>query len=316
MIFIYDVDIVAACIERYALPKEINMNTSQNKLPPFRKNMKLSSVCSLSPATSAALDAMRQVSAKPVWLESPVITKATREAGFTLYEILGMAELMRVAFEKGEMESVQNRLSLLLSQAVNLSSALTNILELSELETEPVTSTSQYFDIVALLQDISHAARLSIGQKPVKVMDVDSSGPVTILSDPGKVRKIMMGLISNAAKFTDRGRIALILNKDEYRISLIITDTGRGMTAEQMNAAFAPADTCVQAEKNSHAVSWLGLRMIRNLVKLLEGSITVSSKVGEGTIVEVSLPIEPSESLKEPCWQIGKVLPCACDGSH
>jgi signal transduction histidine kinase len=290
------------------------MNTSQNKMPSFRKSMNLSSVSSLSLSTDAEFDTSRQGSAKPVWLRSPVIAKATREAGLTLYEILCMAELMRVAYEKGEMESVQNRLALLLSQAGILSSALTNILELSMLETEPARTTCQYFDIVALLQDVSHGARLSIVQKPVKVMDVDSPGPITILSDPGKVRKIMMGLISNAAKFTDRGRIALILNKDDNIIRLIITDTGRGMTAEQMNAAFAPSDTRGHAEKNGHAVSLLGLRMIRNLVKLLEGSITVSSKVGEGTIVEVTLPIEPSESLTESYRRMGKELPCACDG--
>ncbi|HUI68275.1 MAG TPA: HAMP domain-containing sensor histidine kinase [Nitrospirota bacterium] len=292
------------------------MNTAQDKSPPFRNKRSLSPVCSPSHAKGAALDTMRQGPAKPDWLKSPVIIKATREAGLTLYEILGMAELMRVAYEKGEIEILHSRLALLLSQAGDLSSALTNILELSKLETEQATITCQYFDIVALLQDVSHAARLSIGQKPVKVMDVDARGPVTILSDPGNVRKIMMGLISNAAKFTDRGRIALILNKDEYNIRLIITDTGRGMTAEQMNAAFAPSDIRVHAEKNDHAVSWLGLRTIRNLVKLLEGSITVSSKVGEGTIVEVSLPIEPSESITESCRRMGNELPCACDGLH
>jgi signal transduction histidine kinase len=154
-----------------------------------------------------------------------------------------------------------------------------------------------------------------MGQKPVTIMDVSSAGPVTILSDPEKVRTIMTGLISNAAKFTDRGRIALILNKDEYRIRLIITDTGRGMTAEQMNTAFASSHTRGHAGKNGHAESGPGLGRIRNLVKLLEGSIIVSSKVGEGTIVEVSLPTEPSENLTGSC-RTGKELPCACDGPH
>ena len=312
----HDFNTVEASIERYDMLKEMTMDTVQDKSQSFRNNRSLSPVCSPSPSMGAALDTMRRGSAMPVWLKSPVIIKATRDAGLTLYEILGMAELMRVSYEKGEIEILHSRLAILLSQAVNLSSALANILELSKLETEPETTTCQDFDIVTLLQDISHQARLSIGQKPVKVMDVDYPGPVTIRSDPGKVRKIIMGLISNAAKFTDRGRIALILNKDAYRIRLIITDTGRGMTAEQMNAAFAPSDTQGQAGKNGHSVQLLGLRMIRNLVKLLEGSITVSSKVGEGTIVEVSLPIELSESFTESCCQTRKELPCACDGPH
>jgi hypothetical protein len=49
---------------------------------------------------------------------------------------------------------------------------------------------------------------------------------------------------------------------------------------------------------------------------LLEGSITVSSKVGEGTIVEVSFPLEPSDKLKESCRWMNKELPFACDGPH
>jgi light-regulated signal transduction histidine kinase (bacteriophytochrome) len=316
IVIIHDINIVEASIERYATLKEMTMDTAQDKSQSFKNNRRLSPMCSLTTSMDAALDTMRWGSAMPVWLKSPVIIKATRDAGLTLYEILGMAELLRVAYEKGEIEILHSRLAILLSQAVNLSSALANILELSKLETEPETTTFQDFDIVTLLQDISHQARLSIGQKPVKVMDVDYPRPVTIRSDPEKVRKIMTGLISNAAKFTDRGRIALILNRDTCRIRLIITDTGRGMTAEQMNAAFAPSGTQGPAEKNGHSASLLGLRMIRNLVKLLEGSITVSSKVGEGTIVEVSLPIEPSESFTKSCRQIDKELPCACDGPH
>jgi len=271
------------------------MNTARKRLPSFRKNASLSPACSHSPSTGAVLDTRGKGSAKPDWMKSPVIIKAAREAGLTLYEILGMAELMRVAYEKGEIESLHNRLSLLMSQATSLSFALTNIVELSRLDAEPVTTMYRYFDIVALLQEVVQRARLNIGQKPVTVMDVSSAGPVTILSDPGKVRKIMIGLINNAVKFTDRGRIALILNKDQYSLNLIITDTGRGMTAEQMNAAFAPSYTHGHTEKNVHAGSGLGLGMIRNLVKLLEGSITVSSKVGEGTIIEVSFPLNPSE---------------------
>jgi signal transduction histidine kinase len=283
------------------MPKEITMNAAQKKLPSFRKNTSLSPACSHSPSIGALLDTQRDGSAKPDLLKSPVIIKATREAGLTLYEILGMAELMRVAYEKGEIESLHNRLALLMSQARSLSSALTNIVELSRLDAEPMTTMYRYFDIVALLQEVAQTARLNMGQKPVTVMDVSPTGSVMILSDPEKVRKIMTGLISNAAKFTDRGRIALILNKDEYRIRLIITDTGRGMTAEQMNAAFAPSDTRKPSEKNGQAGSGLGLGIIRNLVKLLEGSITVSSKVGEGTIVEVSFPLDPSENLVGSC---------------
>ena len=313
MVFIHDRDIAGRCIARYALPKEITMDTAQNKLPSFKNGRSLSPLSSPSPSRGAARDMKNQGSSKPVWMKSPVIARTTREAGLTLYEILGMAELMRVAYEKGEIEILNSRLALLLSQAGNLSSTLANILELSRLEMAQMTTVYKYFDIVALLQEVSRMTRLNIGQKSVRVMDVSSTGPVMILSDPEKVRKIMMGLISNASKFTDRGQIALILNKDEYRIRLIVTDTGRGMTAEQMNAAFAPSDTRGHAGNNGHVESGSGLRTIRNLVKLLEGDITISSKVGEGTIVEVSLPIEPSANVTGSCRWMGNTILQALD---
>ena len=292
------------------------MDTSRNDMPPAVKNTSFSRDRSRSPSACAAIDTRRPSSAIPDWLKSPVILKATREAGLTLYEILGMVELMRVAYEKGEMESVQNRLALLMSEAASLSSALVNIVELSRLETATATSTYRSFDIVALLNEVSQTTRLNTGHKAVTIMDVSSTGPVMILSDPVKVRKIITGLLSNAAKFTDRGRIALILISDENGIRLIITDTGRGMTAEQMNDAFAPCSSCGGVAERGHAESVPGLRQIRNLVKLLEGSITVSSKVGEGTIVEVSFPLDPSESPAGSLQESEREFHSVCNGCN
>ena len=290
------------------------MHTARHKMQSVGKNEGLSPVYSSLPSTDTGHTMGTSIHANPVLTKSPVIARAAREAGSTLYEILGMTELMRVAYEKGEMQSMQFRLDILMSEAANLSTTLTNILELSKLQTEPATTPCHCFDIAAMLQEVSRTARMNIGQKPISIMDVHSNDPVMILSDSEKVRRIIMGLMSNAVKFTDRGRIALILDKDDYRVRITITDTGRGMTAEQMNAAFAQPDIRELANQNDRAGSGPGLRTIRNLVKLLEGSITVSSKFGEGTIVDVSLPIEPSENLTGSCRETGKGQPCAYDG--
>jgi signal transduction histidine kinase len=271
--------------------REITMDIAQNKISPLQRNKRLSPMSPLLPSRGQTLGIDNREPLKPFQTKFPVIARTSREAGFMLYEILGMAELIRVAYEKGEMESMRTRLALLMAESANLSTALNNILELSALVTDLSATVYQSFDIVALLQEISQAGRQDIRQKSVEIIDVLSTGPVMILSSQEIVRKIMTGLMSNAVKFTDRGRIALILDKDDYRIRLIITDTGRGMTAEQMNAAFAPSALRWHPEGNSHTKS--GLRIIRNLVKLLDGDITVSSKVGEGTIVEISLPIGP-----------------------
>jgi two-component system, NarL family, sensor histidine kinase EvgS len=109
----------------------------------------------------------------------------------------------------------------------------------------------------------------------------------------------MTGLANNAAKFTDRGRIALILNKDKDTIRLMVTDTGRGMSPEEVAAVFDTADREFDGEVSAYTGSGLGLRIVKHLVKSLEGNLSVSSKTGEGTIVEVALPWNYRRTLME-----------------
>jgi signal transduction histidine kinase len=286
------------------LPKEMSMSTVQKALMSFRKHRGHSIAC-VRPV--ADLDVVRPASAGPACLKSAAVDRAIRGVGLTLYEILGITELMRVAYEKGEMESVQNRLEILMSQATDLASTLANILELSKLETRKAAATYEQFDVVALLQEVAQAAKQVIGKKPVAVMDVASPTPIVILSDPAKVRQIMMGLISNAANVTNRGRIALILNKDGERVRLTVADTGKGMSEDQIHAIFSPYDI---GSDNSG----LGLRIIKHLVNLLEGSISVASKVGEGTIVEVSFPLKPPGQEVGSCRRTDRDVPLACGG--
>jgi len=222
---------------------------------------------------------------------SPAVTQATREAGAKLYEILGMAELIRVAFQKGELMSAQERLSQLISESTKLSSAFSNINELMRIETEPAEPSSDRFDIIALLHEISQAARLMAGHKPLTVMDVASPGPIVIQSDRFRIGQIMMGLMTNAVKFTNRGRVAVILHKEDDSIRLTVADTGRGMSQEQINALFGPSDSASGGQRPPGETSGLGLRIVKKMVELLGGSISASSRLGEGTIVEVSLPL-------------------------
>ncbi len=227
-------------------------------------------------------------------IQSPVIAQATREAGSTLYELLGMAELLRVAYEKGELESALNRLEIILHQAGALSSTLSMITEFSRKGFKPSETTSQVFDIIALLQEVSHATRALVQDKPIKVMDDACATPFFINSDPAKIRRIMTGLMSNAASFTDRGRIAMILNKDKDEVRLTIADTGKGMAQEQIDAILSLSDHEHDIEKNAPLSRCPGFRVINKLIKQLRGSLSIASKTGEGTIVTVSLPLKSS----------------------
>ncbi len=223
-------------------------------------------------------------------MKSLLLDQAKKGAGRSLYEILGMAELMRVAYEKGELESLQERLATLLIDAADLSARLSNILELVRLETEPGGPVFKEFDVAALLREAAQRARSLVGRKPVTIMEASSSGPVFIHSDQQKIRQIMTEIVTNAAKFTERGRITLILNRDKEGLRLMVTDTGKGMSPEESAAFLHNEDREFGGESQGTETGGLGLKIVRHLVISLNGDIAVSSRSGEGTIVEIFIP--------------------------
>lgn len=240
------------------------------------------------------LESRKPAPQHPSRRHSPVTTEL-REIGLAMHEILALADIMRESYGNGDLASIRHRLPHLMSKAMTLESALSNIMEQSTLKTESTDTTCERFDIAALLQEACEAARSTLGDKPVVIMDVSCPGPVIIQSDPAKIKRIVTCLMSNAAKFTARGRIALILGRDDDKIRLIVADTGRGMAPEEISVALKPAASEYDGEGNGHAAASPGLGVVKELVNKLNGSISIASKQGEGLIVEVTLPLEPSQ---------------------
>jgi signal transduction histidine kinase len=254
-------------------------------------NMPMPCIPAITRSPGRSTPAAAQDAAPVPGIQSPVTSRATGEAGSTLKELPGRAELMRAAYEKGELATFQSLLSLLRNEAADRTGSISSLVELTKHEKGPTETACERFDIVALLQDVSLAARSFVGDKPVTVMDVSCPNPVVIFSDPSMIRHIMMRLVSNAATFTNRGRIALILSKDYDEIRLTIADTGRGMSQEQIIRVQECYDQGHDNELNHLAASGQGLRLVQALLKRLHGSLSIASKAGEGTIVTVSLPI-------------------------
>jgi two-component system sensor histidine kinase/response regulator len=198
---------------------------------------------------------------------------------------------MRVAYEKGELESLQERLNMLLADASGLSNTLSSILELSRIEADVSEAVLREFDVAALLHEVAEAARILVGSKSVTVMEPAAPGPLVVCSDPGKVRQIMKEIVNNAAKFTDRGRIALIVNREEGLLRLMVTDTGRGMTPEEMHLYLDSGAGESSPAYAADTATGLGLSIVKRLVRSLGGTLSASSRQGEGTIVEVVLPL-------------------------
>jgi CheY-like chemotaxis protein/anti-sigma regulatory factor (Ser/Thr protein kinase) len=150
---------------------------------------------------------------------------------------------------------------------------------------------------------IDEAAEMQSERASAKGLDlrVDKAAdlPAGCLGDAIRLAQILTNLLSNAVKFTEKGQVTVSANLAGDRLEFRISDTGVGMTPEQLGRLFAPFEQADSSTTRKFGGTGLGLAITKRLVDLMAGTIRVESKLGVGTTFEVSLPYMPlPESAK------------------
>jgi two-component system, sensor histidine kinase len=124
---------------------------------------------------------------------------------------------------------------------------------------------------------------------------VGESGPIE--SDPHRVRQIVTNLVTNAIKYTDTGSVDVHFLRSGKRLDISVIDTGPGIPREQLPLIFQEFTQLDSSSTRRFDGAGMGLAVVRGLVDLLDGTIEVSSEVGQGAAFRVSLPAMPAESV-------------------
>jgi len=205
--------------------------------------------------------------------------------------VVGVAELIRRHAERGAWPQVAARLPLLLRAATTLRATVNNVLDLSKLEAGRTEVELGPLDLGPLLEDVADTARLLCGEKPVEVV-VEAGGlPPMLVSDGQKLRQIALNLASNAAKFTEAGRITIGAVVEAGTLRLWVDDTGIGIADEDLARLFVPFGQLEEARDRRHEGSGLGLVITRSMAQLLGGRIEVQSRRHHGSTFTLHLPI-------------------------
>lgn len=228
-------------------------------------------------------------------IKSQFIAHVTHELRSPVNAIIGLAELLRMAAEQGSGEQIKERLSLMVSSAISLRAIITNILDLSKIEAGKMEVVSQCFDVSALVAEIAEITRVLIGSKPVIVEVRVPPMPVIITTDPVKLRQIIVNITSNAAKFTEQGKIMITLGIIGSSLEIAVADTGIGIKQEHLDGLFSAFRQGENAGKTRYEGTGLGLTISRNLAELIGGTILVSSTFEKGSTFIVSLPFRQIE---------------------
>jgi len=228
-------------------------------------------------------------------VKTQFLANVTHELRSPVNAIIGLAELLRMAADKGSMEQVQERLSFMISTATNLRAVITKILDLSKMEAGKMEVEHQQVEVGSLLHEIAETTRVLIGDKPVTVRVLAPAEPVIVATDAIKLRQIVTNLTSNAAKFTERGSIEMCLDILDGRLVIRVRDTGIGIRDEDLHLIFSAFGQVEDVTTKTHEGTGLGLTISRNLAKLLGGSISVTSSYGNGSTFTLSMPLNQNE---------------------
>jgi signal transduction histidine kinase/ActR/RegA family two-component response regulator len=130
----------------------------------------------------------------------------------------------------------------------------------------------------------------------VDVLDAKLSGPdIVSISDPYRIQQIITNLVSNAIKYTDRGRITVSVDCQVGEgvdwMHITVDDTGLGMPTDKLASLFEPFTQLDQGSTRRQDGAGMGLAIVKRLVGAFDGSIDVQSEIGKGTTIKVSLPV-------------------------
>lgn len=189
--------------------------------------------------------------------------------------------------QKDLLQTIQNN-------AVRLLQMVTGLLDFARLEAGKVLVEPQTTNMDSLTQAIVSDFQPAATQSGIELSE-DLNCPDAVLIDRFVYERILFNLLANAIKFTPRGgRISVGLKMEEDRIVLSVSDTGVGIPEDEIESLF---DKFHQLEGTSTRFSGtgLGLAMVKEFALLLDGGVTVESKVGKGSTFTVHLRVEPAE---------------------
>jgi CheY-like chemotaxis protein/nitrogen-specific signal transduction histidine kinase len=238
--------------------------------------------------------------------KSTFLANMSHELRTPLNSILGIAQLMER--DAGFPGQHRDTLKILSRSGTHLLELINDLLEISKIEAGKMAPVITSFDLPSFLGDLEEMARLRADQKGLKLLfEYSSHLPQYIETDVRKLRQILVNLLGNAIKYTEKGRVTLrvafkgglhttpeAMPLSLGRLEFEIEDTGIGMAPEDMQRIFDPF---VQLDQGLTAMdgTGLGLTLTRMFVEVLGGEITLRSEVGKGSTFVFGIAVKRAE---------------------
>ncbi len=236
--------------------------------------------------------------------KSEFLANMSHELRTPLNAIIGYSEMLQEDAADLGAEQFTDDLKKINAAGKHLLELINAVLDLSKIEAGKMELYLESFDVAGLVQDIAAVIQPLAAKNANRLETRCPDGIGTMRADLTKVRQALFNLLSNACKFTERGMVSLAVAREELDgqdwMVFGVSDTGIGMTPEQLARLFEVFSQADAATTRRFGGTGLGLALSRRLCRMMGGDVTVESEAGRGSTFTIRLPARVAEAREEP----------------
>jgi signal transduction histidine kinase len=228
-------------------------------------------------------------------LKSSFLANMSHELRTPLNSILGFADVMLEELDGPLTENMHNDLGLIYKNGQHLLHLINDVLDMAKIESGKMNLNIEKFNLQEIIEEVtSITAPLASAKNIALFIEPDSDHEVEINADKIRLRQVMINLITNSAKFTEKGKIAIRVTREENSVLICVKDTGIGIPTELLESVFLEFTQVDTTTTRKVGGTGLGLPISRRLIEMHSGRLWAESTGidGEGSTFYVYLPIE------------------------
>ncbi len=255
--------------------------------------------------TIAELDKARRAAEVATLAKSSFLATMSHEIRTPLAGIIGMTDLMLM--DEDLTPHHQEQLSDIKQSGESLLEIINEILDISKIEADKIEIELIAFSLRELLESVVHLLSVKTYQKNLAFFcEHPADMPDIFIGDPTRIRQVLINLIGNALKFTEKGNICIKVeiaesHQNDFHLKFSVTDTGIGIPPDKLGTLFDSYSQADRSTTRTYGGTGLGLTISKKLVELMGGQLTVSSRVGKGSIFRFTLPMVCPDPAQNSC---------------
>jgi signal transduction histidine kinase len=247
-------------------------------------------------ATAVKLSQAKDQAERANRAKSVFLAKMSHQLRTPLNAVIGYSEILLEDDELGSNGEHISDLKRINSAGKHLLALVTNVLDLSKIDSQNVDLSLESFDLQPFVEEVADTCRSLVINNGNEFRIEYGEDLGTVTADPTRLRQALLNLLSNAGKFTKRGSVTLAVERERLPagdwLKLAVRDSGIGISRDHVARLFTAFNQAEASTSSRYGGTGLGLALSQSLCRAMHGEITVESELGRGSCFTIEIPAE------------------------